>query len=157
LILIGCLVIAGCAGSQTGSSTPALDLTLTSDAGRNLELAALRGRPTLLFLFATYDPISQLALTPLMAASKTQPDVTVVGVAVQPDAREFLKPFRDALDIPFALYFDGSGALLQGKTALGRIPGIPAYVALDAQGHVRATFFGVAKAQDLEALIASTD
>jgi hypothetical protein len=90
-----------------------------------------------------------------MAASKAQPGVTIVGVAVQPDAKEFLRPFRDALDIPFALYFDGSGALLHGKTALGKIPGVPAYVALDAEGHVKGTFFGVAKAPDLDTLIAT--
>jgi peroxiredoxin len=157
LILLACLGIAGCAGSQSGSTTPALDLTLNNIDGRSLELSALRGRPALLFLFATYDAVSQIALTPLLAASESDKGVTIVGIAVQPDAREFLGPFRTALDIPFALYFDGSGALLQGKTALGKIPGIPAYVALDAEGHVRGTFFGVAKAADLETLIDTTD
>lgn len=120
-----------------------------------MQLSTLRGRPCLLFLFATYDPNSQLALTPLLEAGKREDRVTFVGVAVQPDAEAFLAPFREALDIPFALYFDSSQALLSGKTALGALPGVPAFVALDAEGHVRETFVGVPKVKELQELIES--
>ncbi|HKP56003.1 MAG TPA: TlpA disulfide reductase family protein [Polyangiales bacterium] len=148
---------AGCAGTQVSPSTPVLDLTLNGLDGRNLELSALRGKPVLLFLFATYDPISQIALTPLLAAGKSESRVTIIGVAVQPDAREFLGPFAKALEVPFALYYDGSGALLHGKTKLGALPGVPLYIAVDAEGYVHGTFYGVAKAKDLEALIDSAE
>jgi peroxiredoxin len=132
-----------------------LDLSLTNEEGRSLDLSALRGRPSVLFLFATYDAPSQVALMPLLAASKAEDRATFVGIAVQPDAQAFLAPFRKALDIPFALYFDGTGALLKGTTALGKIPGIPAFVALDAEGHVCKTFIGVPSKADLESVIAS--
>ena len=81
--------------------------------------------------------------------------MTFVGIAVQPDAAEFLATFKKSLDIPFALYIDDSGALLQGKTALGKLPSVPAYVALDAQGHVHKTFVGVATQDEIEDLIES--
>jgi hypothetical protein len=146
-------LLAACAG--TGQSTPTLDLTVTNEQGRSLELAALRGRPSLLFLFATYDSSSQLALTLLIAASQTESRVTFVGIAVQDDAQTFIGPFKKALDIPFAIYIDGAGALLQGKTVLGKLPGVPAYVAIDAEGHVRKTFSGVAKREVIEDLVES--
>lgn len=156
LLLVAALsCVSACAGSLGGPTTPVLELKVTNEEGRSLELAELRGRPSLLFLFATYDTTSQLALTPLITASQTEDRVTFIGIAVQPDAGTFLGPFRKALDIPFALYIDDTGALLQGKTVLGRVPGVPAYVALDAGGHVRKTFFGVAKHAELEELVDS--
>lgn len=148
------LTAAACAGTTPGSATP-LDLTVRNEEGRSLELAALRGRPALIFLFTTYDVTSQLALTPLIAASQSEERATFVGIAVQPDAAEFLAQFKKTLDIPFALYADDSGALLQGKTVLGKLPSVPAYVALDAQGHVHKTFVGVAKKDQIEELIES--
>ena len=150
------LMAAGaCAGTGGRADEPALELSLINLEGRSLELAELRGRPTLLFLFATFDGTSQLALAPLMAATEREDRVTVLGIAVQPDAKAFLRPFRDALDVPFALYIDEKEALIHGHTALGRMPGVPAFVALDSEGHVRRTFFGVADRAELERLIES--
>ena len=147
------LFLAACGGSLSG--TPTLELTVTNEQGRSLELSALRGRPSLLFVFATYDANSQLALVPLIEASKANGRATVIGIAVQDDAQAFLGPFKEALDIPFAIYIDSAGALLQGITALGKLPGVPAYVALDAEGHVKKTFFGVAKVEVVDDLIES--
>jgi peroxiredoxin len=155
LLAAALLFVSACAGSLSGPSTPVLDLKVTNEQGRSLELAELRGRPSLLFLFTTYDATSQLALTPLVLASKTEDRVTFIGIAVQPDAGPFLAQFKQFLNVPFALYIDDAGTLLQGKSALGKVPGVPAYVALDSDGHVRKTFFGVAKQDDIEELVES--
>ena len=155
LLAVALLFVAACAGSLGGPTTPVLDLKVTNEQGRSLELAELRGRPSVLFLFTTYDATSQLALTPLILASQTEDRVTFIGIAVQPDARLFLGQFKKFLEIPFALYIDDTGALLQGTSALGKVPGVPAYVALDAEGHVRKTFFGVAKKDAIEELVDS--
>jgi peroxiredoxin len=154
LLAAALLFLAACAGSL-GPTTPVLDLKVSNEQGRSLELAELRGRPSVLFLFTTYDATSQLALTPLILASQSEDRVTFIGIAVQPDARVFLGQFKKFLEIPFALYIDDAGALLQGTSALGKVPGVPAYVALDAEGHVRKTFFGIAKKDDIEELVDS--
>lgn len=158
-MIAGALVVlaSACAGSLSGPTTPKLEMLVTNEEGRSLQLSALRGRPSLLFLFATYDSTSQLALTPLITASQLDDRVTFIGIAVQEDAQEFLGPFKEALDIPFAIYIDSAGALLKGSTALGKLPGVPAYVALDAEGHIKKTFFGVASVDQLEELIDSAD
>jgi peroxiredoxin len=140
---------------QSAAGHTPLELDLISSDGRSLQLSALRGRPTLLFLFATYDPSSQLALAGLLREIEREPRLTVLGVAVQPDAQLFLEPFRETLEIPFPLYIDRESALLRGDTPLGKIPGIPAFVALDAEGHVRRTHFGVADRDALETLVES--
>lgn len=149
----------GCGGpgpsGDARSATPRLELSLISDEGRTLNLSALRGRPVLLFMFATYDASSQLALAGLLRKLEGDTRITPIGVAVQPDARAFLAPFRAALELPFPIYIDATNALLTGESALGKLPGVPAFVAVDPRGQVRRTLFGVATKDQLEELIES--
>jgi peroxiredoxin len=144
-------------GAQSADSIAPFELDLTSVDGRTLRLSELRGRPTLLFLFATYDGTSQLALTGLLRElEEREPLATVIGVAVQPDAKEFIEPFRKLLDVPFPLYMDTKSALLHGDTSVGKIPGVPAFIALDSKGYVRSTYYGVADRDRLHELIDSS-
>lgn len=90
-----------------------------------------------------------------MREIEREPRLTVIGVAVQPDAQQFLEPFRETLEIPFPLYIDKQSALLHGNTPLGKIPGIPAFVSVDASGHIRRTHYGVADRDALDTLVES--
>jgi hypothetical protein len=127
-------------------------MTLARSDGTLVELAALSGKPMLLFLFATYDETSQLALVPLLQFIELERRVAIIGIALQPDAKTFLELYRRALSIPFALYFDPENRLLRGQTALDRVRVVPAFVALDARGHIRAQQYGPATAEQLRAL-----
>jgi hypothetical protein len=150
--------LAGCASSASfaaGAKPEVLDMTLARSDGTPLELAALRSGPTLLFLFATYDQTSQLALVPLLQFIEVDKRVAIIGIALQPDAKAFLDLYRRALSIPFALYFDPENRLLRGQTALGRVRVVPAFVALDARGHIRAQQYGPASAEQLRTLAES--
>jgi hypothetical protein len=149
-----CVSICACAGSeaQVVAPAPVLELTLGRADGTTCELAALSGKPTLLFLFATYDTASQFALAPLVRFIEKEPRLQVIGVALQPDAKAFLKLYQSSLAVPFALYTDPGNRLLHGDTALGRVGAVPAFVALDAEGHIRAQQVGVASAEQLREL-----
>lgn len=148
-------VIAGCAGSLAPRpASPPLALSLVSADGQPVELAALGGAPKLVFLFATYDQASQFALVPLAQFAEQESRVKVLGVALQPNAKTFLRMFANAMSVPFPLYYEPGNQVLRGETALGDLPGVPAIVALDAQGHIRATHLGVASAEQLRALAA---
>lgn len=159
------LVLSSAAGSlgcgrplESGdarSGAARLELSLISDEGRTLQLSALRGRPVLLFMFATYDASSQLALAGLLRKLEGDTRITPIGVAVQPDARTFLAPFRAALELPFPIYIDATNVLLTGASALGKLPGVPAFVAVDPRGRIRRTVYGVATKEQLEELIES--
>jgi len=148
--------LSACAGSQAGQQrAPLLDLSLTRADGARAELSAWRGRPLLLFLFATYDEASQLEFVPLQQLLERERQLQVVGVALQPEAATFLKLFQRALSVPFELYYDADNQLLHKQTALGALRGVPAFVALDAEGRIRGVHYGVATHEQLRALAAS--
>jgi len=149
-----CICLSACAPRTTHVAARAepLALTLARSDGTLVELATLYGKPTLLFLFATYDANSQLALTELLRFSEREPGIALIGVAVQPDAKTFLELYRQALSIPFALYFDPENQLLRGVSALGRLRAVPAFVALDAGGQMRAQLYGAPTLAQLHTL-----
>ncbi len=141
-------------GAHATQAAGALDLTLAHSDRSLIELRELRGQPLLLFLFATYDDACQLALTHVERFRQRDPQFPVLGVALQPNAREFLDAYRDALAVSFPLTYDASDVVLKGKTALGRIIGVPAFVLLDAQGTIREVRYGVLEANELTDFVA---
>jgi peroxiredoxin len=154
LLLAVTVAAPGCVSAeQVRASQPVLELSLVRADGAQYELGALLTKPTLLFMFATYDTASQFELTRLSHFATTEPRVDVIGVAAQPDAKTFLKLFQEALSVPFALYFDPTNQLLLGKTAVGKLDAVPAFVALDPEGHIRAVRYGPATESQLRELV----
>lgn len=150
------LCLCGALGScATGPGTPPptaapLSLDLARADGRTIQLSAYGGQPLLLFLFATYDEASQLALVKLNQFLSQHASVQVAGVLLQPDAETFLPLFKEAVSLPFELYFDRDLKILKGESALGKLNGVPAFVALDASGRLRDMHFGVLSPEQLE-------
>lgn len=139
------ILVVGCGGpaATTGyghapaESAPApFDIPLLTPDGAALELSELHGRTVLLFLFATFDLPSQAALQPLSEVATEHPEMTVVGIALQPNARELLEIFGTTLDIDFPLAYETENLLLRGLTDVGQIDGVPTYVLLDHNGIV---------------------
>lgn len=157
--LVLCALISACASqaSQSGAQSEpprgALELDLARADGRRIPLSALDGQARLLFLFATYDQTSQLALVPLSRFVEQNPDASVLGVLVQPDAQTFIPLFARSLSVPFELYAEPDNKLLHGSTPLGRLAGVPAFVALDARGRIRDVHYGVATESELGAML----
>ena len=58
-----------------------LDLGVRLSDGQWVELADLRGTPVLVFVFATFDAVSQASLTPLRPFVPQHPEIVVVGIA----------------------------------------------------------------------------
>lgn len=150
------LFAGACAGTfGPGAHAPLLELELARTDGSRFDLGSLRGKPLLLFLFATYDEASQFDLVPLTRIAESEPDVTVIGVALQPEADKFLRLFKRSLQVPFELFYDPDNALLGGSSALGRLPGIPAVIAIDKEGRVHDSLFGATTVDALKALAKS--
>jgi peroxiredoxin len=148
-----CLGLCACAGTlPSAGATQPLELALTRSDGRRIELSELRGKPTLLLFFATYDQASQFVFAPLTRFAELDSRVQVLGVALQPDAKTFLKLFEESVSVPFALYYDADNQVLHKQTALGALEGVPALVALDANGRIRGTHYGIATSEQLQAL-----
>jgi len=146
------LLIACASGPGTPPPAAPLKLALARADGRSIELSAYGGQPLLLFMFATYDEASQLALVKLTQFLSQHGSVQVAGVLMQPDAATFLPLFKEAVALPFEVYYDQDLRILKGESPLGKLNGIPTFVALDAAGYVREVRFGVLSTEQLEQL-----
>jgi len=145
--------MAGCASAPGPQPSAApLTLQLARADGRTIELSAYGGQPLLLFMFATYDEASQLALVKLQQFLSQHGTAQVAGVIMQPDAATFLPLFKEAVSLPFEVYYDQDLRILKGESPLGKLNSIPAFVALDATGRVREIRYGVQTSEQLEQL-----
>ncbi|HMI91002.1 MAG TPA: TlpA disulfide reductase family protein [Polyangiales bacterium] len=157
-LMIASGAATGCAGATaegTGSQEPPVVLELTDVSGRHFGVQDFRGKPLLLFVFATYDSASQIAMLTLERFATQNRDVAVIGVAAQPQAARLLPLHRDTLNIRIPLAYDEHEVLISGHSALGPVEVIPNYVLLDAAGRIRARHAGPLDQPRLEQLVAS--
>jgi hypothetical protein len=131
-----------------------LDLGVRLTDGRWLELADLRGTPVLLFVFATFDTVSQASLTSLRPFVPQHPNVIVVGVAAQPRASQLVEAWAYALDPPFVVGANPDGSVENGESTLGKIETVPTFILYDADGYEVARRTGLLSEGDLARLVA---
>lgn len=156
------LVLASCAtaSSEPEKTTPRapggqrLDLGLRLSDGRWLELADLRGTPVLVFVFATFDAVSQASLKSLRPFVPQHPEVVVVGIAAQPRAVQLVEAWDYALDPPFVVGADPYGRVENGQSTLGKIETVPTYILYDERGYEVDRTTGLVTEGDLAKLIA---
>ncbi|MCZ6805905.1 MAG: hypothetical protein O7F08_03055 [Deltaproteobacteria bacterium] len=144
-VSIALAVATGCAGDSFKSAettTPAsraqglrLDLGLRLSDGSWLELGDLRGTPVLLFVFATFDMVSQASLTALRPFVQQHPEVLVVGVASEPRATQLVEAWAYALDPPFVVGANPYGQVENARSVLGKIKIVPTYILYDSEGY----------------------
>ncbi len=160
-IVLGCTIILCCTRDSAGAreTTPhaakgeRLDLGLRLTDGRWLELADLRGTPVLLFVFATFDAVSQASLKSLRPFVPQHPEVIVVGVAAQPRALQLVDAWAFALDPPFVVGANPYGYVENGESMLGKIETVPTYILYDANGYEIDRTTGLVTEGDLARLV----
>lgn len=156
------VVTLGCGGSSTKTqettptptSTARLDLGIRLSDGRWLELADLRGTPVLLYVFATFDAVSQASLKSFRPFVPQHPEVVVIGIAAQPRASQLVEAWAYALDPPFVVGADPYGHVENGETMLGKIETVPTYILFDAGGREIRRTTGLVSEGDLVELVA---
>ena len=158
-VLVSALLLVGvcCAHKRPVGDGGPLDLRLersggSAGGGDALDLQTLRGRPVMLWLFATWCLPCQAELRRVEKLAAAYRDHVVVwAVALDREGDRLVRPFRQALGVavPVAL---ADEALVLGTSALGRIPEVPHVILLDAQGRVLARFPSV-KAPGLEPML----
>lgn len=145
---------SGAQGTTTASrSGPRLDLGLRLTDGRWVELAELRGTPVLLFVFATFDAVSQASLKSLRPFVPQHPELIVVGVAAQPRAGQLVEAWDYALDPPFVVGANPYGRVENGESTLGKIETVPTYIIYDADGYEIDRTTGLLSEGDLARLV----
>ncbi len=106
-------------------------------------------------IFATFDAMSQMALTPLRAIAERYPDVRIVGVAAQPSARLLVEPYEVALSPPFPVTYDPEETVAEGASMLGEIEGVPTFIVLDRRGMEIARRLGFTEEAQLAEMLAA--
>ena len=145
---------SGVEGTTPDSASGArLDLGLRLTDGRWLELADLRGTPVLLFVFATFDTVSQASLTSLRPFVPQHPEVVVIGIAAQPRAGQLVEAWAYALDPPFLVGANPYGHVENGESMLGKIEIVPTYILYDANGYEIHRTTGLLSEADLARLV----
>ena len=155
------VVVLGCARGSTSAqettpstaNTARLDLGIRLSDDRWLELADLRGTPVLLFVFATFDAVSQASLKSLRPFVQQHPEVLVIGIAAQPRASQLVEAWAYALDPPFVVGADPYGRVENGESTLGKIEAVPTYILYDAQGRELGRTTGLLSEGDLVQLV----
>ncbi|RLB53655.1 MAG: hypothetical protein DRJ42_11325 [Deltaproteobacteria bacterium] len=140
-------------GRSTAHRGPSpVDLEVRTTDGAYITLAELRGRPTILYLFATFDGVSQAAVTPLSRFVRHHPEVQVLAIAAQPNPGPFTEAWTAALAPPFVVAWDPEDQVTLGTTDLGSIEAVPTYVFLDARGIEVERYVGFASQNQLEGI-----
>ena len=144
----------GVGATHTSRGEAPLELALRTPEGAFIDLGDLRGQPVVLFIFATFDTMSQAATQPLARFQRAHAtDVHVVGIAVQPNAAELVGPWAEALGITFTVTYEPEPRILAGATDLGTLAGVPTYVVLNAAGVVVGRYTGFASENKLARLL----
>jgi hypothetical protein len=155
VVALGCARDSSNAQQTTASptSTARLDLGLRLSDGRWIELADLRGTPVLLFVFATFDAVSQASLKSLRPFVQQHPEVLIIWIAAQPRAAPLVEAWAYALDPPFVVGADPYGSVENGESMLGKIETVPTYILFDANGRELDRTTGLLSEGDLVELV----
>lgn len=144
------------AESSRGRRHEPVELTVRTPDGGLLFVGDLRGRPVLLFVFATFDGVSQAALHSLRRFTQHYPRVHVVGVAMQPNAESLIGAWAHALSPPFPVGYEPEERLEKGTTALGTIEAVPSFILLNSRGYEVKRHTGFASIGTLEHMLRET-
>ncbi len=142
----------GVSGADRAPSPVELDLRATD--GAFVAVGDLRGKPTILFCFATYDGVSQAAVRPLSRFVRHHPEVYVLAIATQPNPEVFAQAWEAALHPAFVVAFDPEERIIEGTSDLGHIGAVPTYILLDEDGMEVERHVGFASQNQLEVMLA---
>ncbi len=128
---------------------PAPDFMLTAGNGSTLTKAALAGKPTLLFFFASWCPHCQAEAAPLIQIAAAHPDVAVVAIGVHDhETAQDIYDFQTRFALPFPTWDDGGKA----AQAYG-ISAFPTMIAVERGGIIVGADIGEVPLASLEALV----
>lgn len=162
LVALACLlVLAGCSdlsgtgdkGYISGEGVPTevepadrgepVALTGTDLDGEEVDLAALRGKPVVVNVWASWCPPCRVEQPDLNeAAAELGDEVTFVGLNIRDASRDNAAAYVRNLDVPYPSVYSADGAALLPFAGTLTPRSIPSTVVLDAEGRIAASVNG---------------
>ncbi|MCA9582787.1 MAG: TlpA family protein disulfide reductase [Myxococcales bacterium] len=138
-------------GQSAALQDRAVDIELVSVDGEPFFLGDYRGSDVVVFLFATFDGVSQISARPLSEFARSHPETVVIGIAIQPNAKSFAGPWRDVVDPDFVVAYPANEtAALSGATDLGHVEAVPTVLHIDPHGKLRNRHVGLVEPASLK-------
>lgn len=144
LAAVVALGLAGCLAEEPLEAGPAPPFTLPDLEGERVSLESFAGRIVVVDFWATWCEPCKQQIPVLNYFQRQNPEVAVLGVAVDAGGHEAVAPFAAEHGIEYAV--------LLGSESLARnygVPGFPALVVVDAEGRLDSLHLGVITPEDL--------
>jgi thiol-disulfide isomerase/thioredoxin len=133
---------------EVEATSTAPDFELQDCKGDPVALDDYQGRPLVLNFWATWCPPCQMEIPALSSYARANPDVSVVGVAIDSGSADHMPQLRTQLDISYEIYA-ADNAIVR---AYG-VRGLPTTVVIDGAGQVVATHTGPVTEQQLSKMV----
>lgn len=135
-LVLALVTAAACGGAPARPRPvgPPLEASLAALDGGALRLSELRGQVVVVHLFATWSVAADLERDALIAAD-ARPDVTVIGLAFDPEGYPLVAPWRAATGVPYLIAL-ADDPTRTGRGPFGRIQQIPTTIVLDRAGRI---------------------
>jgi hypothetical protein len=135
LASVGCVSGGRLAPASVERDARPVAFSLVTVAGEPVDAASLRGRPTVVLVFTSYDVTSQLVAARIEELRHTfRPRINALGVALEPPKNAMLvEAFAASMGLGFPVAM-ADHALLQGRGPFGSVQVIPVVLVLDRRG-----------------------
>jgi peroxiredoxin len=156
IVVAACVIAAGCGGGGARSrpTGPPIDLRIESVDGGEVLLSSYRGRVVVVHVFATWAPAAHADADELIKLHRARSrDVTVIGIALDPEGRRFVAPWKSALDAPYVVGL-ADDAIRAGQSPLGKIKQVPATFVLDRGGRIARRIERQLQAGEIDSVVA---
>ena len=126
-------------------------VTLDDLDGNPVSLAALRGRPVWVNLWASWCPPCQVE-TPVLRdvyAAHKDDGLALIAVSVQEASPDEVRRYADTYGLDYTIAFDGTSEVFRAWRGFG----LPTHYFIDAEGIIRAVHYGPLSTADAEGLL----
>jgi len=155
-LCFGCASTSASGGPREQRARPGASVSFVFAGldGRPVTAEQLRGRETIVVLFATFDPIAQVVTQQLRDLMRRRtPRINVLGVVLEPPANAVLvATYGETLELGYPLVL-ADPATIAGDGPLGPIGEVPMGFLLDRDGRILARARGATLSVELGAAL----
>ncbi len=156
------VLLLACGGNGASAATPrgpvapsasAIELTLPALDGGEVSLASHRGKVVVLHVFTTWS-LDALADNDALAAADADPDVVVIGIALDQEGHALVSPWRSGAGVRYLVAL-ADDTVRTGASPLGPLPAVPVTLVIDRRGRAHQRIDRPLQGDELSEIVAA--